>query len=210
MSVFNVLPSGVNTFFPTFWKHPDALLKKGLWLAAYPLPNSLDDGVVVRRWCGSFCTRSLPSLKHLHHSNTWFCERHSSPYCCWSLVNFSGQRCRHPECSGVDTPPTTSLFWKEHQDASRTLAKMCWLRRGYVEDWHVQVSVWQLWFKKKKNQSRSYLNPPCICVIYTWLVSVAYRGGRVWGFKPPAPKFRRPSKIMPNNPIVKTVKNCWI
>jgi hypothetical protein len=31
MSVFNVLLSGVNTFFPTFWKHPDALFKKGLW-----------------------------------------------------------------------------------------------------------------------------------------------------------------------------------
>jgi len=45
MSAFNVLPSGVNTFFPTFWKHPDALFKKGLWLAAYPLPNSMDDGV---------------------------------------------------------------------------------------------------------------------------------------------------------------------
>jgi len=43
------LPSGVNTFFPTFWKHPDALFKKGLWLAAYPLPNSLDDGGVVRK-----------------------------------------------------------------------------------------------------------------------------------------------------------------
>jgi hypothetical protein len=46
MSVFNVLSSGVNTFFPTFWKHPDALFKKGLWLAAYLLPNSLDDGIV--------------------------------------------------------------------------------------------------------------------------------------------------------------------
>jgi hypothetical protein len=34
MSVFNVLPSGVNTFFPTFWKHPDDFFKKGLWLAA--------------------------------------------------------------------------------------------------------------------------------------------------------------------------------
>jgi hypothetical protein len=33
MSVFNVLPSGVNAFFPTFWKHPDALFKQGLWLA---------------------------------------------------------------------------------------------------------------------------------------------------------------------------------
>ena len=49
MSVFNVLPSGVNTIFPTFWKHRDTLFKKGLWLAAYPLPNSLDDGVVVRK-----------------------------------------------------------------------------------------------------------------------------------------------------------------
>ena len=38
-------------------------------------------------------------------------------------------RC-HPDCSGVDTPPTTSLFWKGYQDASRTLEKMCWLRRG--------------------------------------------------------------------------------
>jgi hypothetical protein len=49
MSVFNILPSGVNTFFPTFWKHPFALFKKGLWLAAYPLPNSLDDRVGVRK-----------------------------------------------------------------------------------------------------------------------------------------------------------------
>jgi hypothetical protein len=28
----------------------------------------------------------------------------------------------------------------------------------YVEDWHAQVSVWQLWFSKKKNQSRTCLN----------------------------------------------------
>ena len=40
-----------------------------------------------------------------------------------------GQRRRHPDCSGVDKPPTTSLFWKGHQDDSRTLEKMCWLRR---------------------------------------------------------------------------------
>jgi len=38
-----------------------------------------------RRSCGSFSTHSLPSLKHLHHSNTQVRERHSSPYCCWSL-----------------------------------------------------------------------------------------------------------------------------
>ena len=49
MLVINVLPSGVNTIFLTFWKHPDAIFKKGLWLAAYPLPNSLDDGVVVHK-----------------------------------------------------------------------------------------------------------------------------------------------------------------
>ena len=41
--------------------------------------------VCGRRSCGSFSTRSLPSLKHLHHSNTCIHERHSSPYCCWSL-----------------------------------------------------------------------------------------------------------------------------
>ena len=29
--------------------------------------------------------RALPSLKHLHHSDTRVHERHSSPYCCWSL-----------------------------------------------------------------------------------------------------------------------------
>ena len=38
-----------------------------------------------RRSCGSFSKRSLPSLKHLHHTNTRIRERHSSPYCCWSL-----------------------------------------------------------------------------------------------------------------------------
>jgi hypothetical protein len=40
MSVLNVLPSRIKTFFPTFWKHPDALFKKGFWLAVYPLPKS--------------------------------------------------------------------------------------------------------------------------------------------------------------------------
>jgi hypothetical protein len=29
-SVLNVFPSAVNTFFPAFWKHPDALFKKRL------------------------------------------------------------------------------------------------------------------------------------------------------------------------------------
>jgi hypothetical protein len=63
MSVFNVLPSGVNTFFPTFWKHTDALFKKGLWLEAYPLPNSLDDGVVVRKPLSAL-SEALTPLKH--------------------------------------------------------------------------------------------------------------------------------------------------
>jgi hypothetical protein len=53
MSFFNVLPSRVNTFFPTFWKHPDALFKKGLWLAAYPLLNSLDDGEAIESRSGA-------------------------------------------------------------------------------------------------------------------------------------------------------------
>ncbi|PNF41429.1 hypothetical protein B7P43_G13783 [Cryptotermes secundus] len=38
---------------------------------------------------------------------------------------FCGQRRRHPDCSGMDTPPTTSLFGGGHQDASRKLEKMC-------------------------------------------------------------------------------------
>jgi hypothetical protein len=38
-SIAKHLLARVNTFFPTFWKHPDALFKKGFWLAAYPLPN---------------------------------------------------------------------------------------------------------------------------------------------------------------------------
>jgi len=46
MSVLNLLPSWVNTFFRTFWMHPDALFRKGLWLAVYPLQNSVDEGVV--------------------------------------------------------------------------------------------------------------------------------------------------------------------
>jgi hypothetical protein len=39
MSVFNVLPSGVNTFFPTFWKHPDALKKKRLLVGGIYTPE---------------------------------------------------------------------------------------------------------------------------------------------------------------------------
>jgi hypothetical protein len=39
MPVFNVLPSGVNTFFPTFWKHPDALFKKRLVVGGVSTPE---------------------------------------------------------------------------------------------------------------------------------------------------------------------------
>jgi hypothetical protein len=39
MSVLSVLPSGVNTFFPTFWKHPDALLKKRLFVGGVSTPE---------------------------------------------------------------------------------------------------------------------------------------------------------------------------
>jgi hypothetical protein len=42
-----------------------------------------------QRSCGSFSTCSLPSLKHLHHSNTLIYEWLSSPYCCWSLWRIS-------------------------------------------------------------------------------------------------------------------------
>jgi hypothetical protein len=39
MSVFNVLPSGVKTFFPMFWKHPDALFKKRLLVGGVSTPE---------------------------------------------------------------------------------------------------------------------------------------------------------------------------
>ena len=45
-----------------------------------------------RRSWGSFSTRSLPCLKHLHHSYTRVRERHSSPYRCWSLWWISADR----------------------------------------------------------------------------------------------------------------------
>jgi hypothetical protein len=32
----------------------------------------------------------------------------------------------------------------------------------YVEDWHVQVSVWQLWFSKKKKSVPVIFEPPCM------------------------------------------------
>ena len=65
---------------------------------------------------------------------------------------------RHPDCSGVNTPPTTSLFFEKGIRMLPERWKKCVGPGGeYVEAWHVQVSVWQLWFKKK-NQSRPYLN----------------------------------------------------
>ena len=57
------------------------------------------------------------------------------------------------------------------------------------------------------------VNPPTdVIVNLTILIlrtkPVAYRGGGCV-FKPPPPKFRRPSKILPNSTrLVKTVKNC--
>ena len=67
-------------------------------------------------------------------------------------------RCRHPDCSRVDTPPTTSLFWKGHQDASKTSEKMCWLRREVHWRLACASKCLSIMVTKKKNQSRSYLN----------------------------------------------------
>ena len=54
MSVFNVLPSGVNTIFPTFWKHPDALYKKGLFVYIYVLfKGSFEHSISVASAVGS-------------------------------------------------------------------------------------------------------------------------------------------------------------
>ena len=121
--------------------------KKGLWLAAYPLPNSLDDGVVVRRSCGSFSTRSLSSLKHLHHSNTWVRERHSSPYCCWSLWWISADGTPSSKLFGSGYAANHMPFFEKGIRVLPERWKKCVDSGGeYVEDWHVQVSVWQLWF----------------------------------------------------------------
>jgi hypothetical protein len=69
-------------FFPTFWKHPDALFKKGLWLVAYPLANSLDNGVVVRKPL----SEALTPLKHTGPWETLF-----PILLLESVVNFSGR-----------------------------------------------------------------------------------------------------------------------
>ena len=89
MSVFNVLPSGVNTIFPTFWKHPDALFKKGLWLAAYPLPNSLDAGVVVMRFILHALSALSEALTPLKHTGPW--ETLFPILLLESVLNFSGR-----------------------------------------------------------------------------------------------------------------------
>jgi len=75
------------------------------------------------------------------------------------------RRRRHPDCSGVDTPPTTSLFWKGHQDASRTLEKMCWLWRGVRWRLTCASKCLAIMVLKKKNQSRSYLNHLVFCLL---------------------------------------------
>lgn len=49
ISLFKVLPSKVYTFCPTFWKHLDILFIKVFQLAEYPFPNTIDDGVVIRK-----------------------------------------------------------------------------------------------------------------------------------------------------------------
>jgi hypothetical protein len=52
MSVFNVLPSGVNTFSPTFWKHPDALFKKACgWQRIHT-----EVGNLALSWCHIRCS----------------------------------------------------------------------------------------------------------------------------------------------------------
>jgi hypothetical protein len=46
----------------------------------------------------------------------------------------------------VNKAPTTSLFLKGYQDASRTLEKNVSTPEGSTLKTDIQVSVWQLWF----------------------------------------------------------------
>jgi hypothetical protein len=78
----------VNTFFPMFWKHPDALFKKGLWLAAYPHTNqsrsylnhlvySLSREMQKSIWLTSFDDE----IKYWHSINLTFSETsYGCPY----------------------------------------------------------------------------------------------------------------------------------
>ena len=68
--------------------------------------------------------RALCPLWSTYTTQTHGSVRDTLPH---TLVGVCGEFQRkgrhHPDCSGVDTPPTTSLFSKGHQDASRTLEK---------------------------------------------------------------------------------------
>src|SRR5215467_1791780 len=95
MSVFNVLPSGVSTFFPTFWMHPEALFKKGLWLAACLHTNhcwSYLNHLVFHHNCQTITctcqssTFSPPESTHFFQRSGCILKPFSKKACGWRLV----------------------------------------------------------------------------------------------------------------------------
>jgi len=150
MSAFNVLPSGVNTFFPTFWKHPDALFKKRLVVGGVSTPEQ--SGWWHR--CPTIMQFILHALSALSEALTPL--KHTGPWetlfpilLLESVVNFSWQDAviqtvrqwirRQPQAffeKGIRMLPQR---WKKCIDSGGE----------YVEDWHVQASVGNYGLKKK-------------------------------------------------------------
>ena len=68
-------------------------------------------------------TRSLPSLKHLHRSNTRVHERHSSPYCCWSLWWISTDGMPSPRLFGSGYAANHKPFLKRPSGCFQNVGK---------------------------------------------------------------------------------------
>ena len=84
------------------------------------------------------------------------------------------------------------------------------LQTRYIELWCVTnkiyrttlfrsvTNIWQHWWQASCSTISGYSS--CLLLAaQIWQETVAYRGGGVWGVQPPPPKFRRPSKIVPNS-----------
>jgi len=136
MSVFNALPSGVITFF--FQRSGSTLMPfskracgwrrihcRTVWMtASRPLIFTTDSNNSMGKSVshGPVCLSGVSASERAE--GAWRMNR--------MVV---GQRRRHPDCSGVDTPPTTSLFLKRASGCFQNVGKKCVDSGGeYVED----------------------------------------------------------------------------